>query len=53
MTSQLNTQLAAVLIDEPLRSAQYHRSGVHTYSTPVVHEIRTPVGPDALETSVW
>jgi hypothetical protein len=49
MTSQINAQLARVVIDERLRAAQRHRHRlVRTYSLPVVREIPRPVAQDAL-----
>jgi hypothetical protein len=55
MTSQLNAQLARVIIDARLRTAQDQRRPprTHTYSMPVVREIPRPVGAEAFDTSVW
>ena len=54
MTSQINTQLAPMLIDERLRSARYQRSQrAHTYAMPVVHEIPRPVERNSLTATGW
>jgi hypothetical protein len=54
MTTQLSALLAPVVMYERLRTAQNHRhTRVHTYAMPFVCEIPRPLGPDALDTSVW
>ena len=54
MISQLNAQLARILMEDRLRSAHEHRdTPVRTFAMPIVREIPTPVGPDALGRSTW
>ena len=54
MTSQINTQLAPVLIDARLRRTQHHRSRRrHTYSVPIVREIPPPVHAHPLASTSW
>ena len=55
MTSPLNAQLARVLIDPRLRTAQDHHRAprTRTYSMPIVREIPRPAERDAPARTGW
>jgi hypothetical protein len=48
MTRHINTKLTPSVIQERPRTAREHR-----YMMPVVREVPRPVGPEALDRSIW